>query len=439
MRRGTLLLLLLFAFTLLPFVAAHAQTTPTEAAAIAAANQDHTAYTLPPDALAKAQHLHTFHVIAHFGSELWGIVSLFLILQLGIAARLRNVAVNLSKNRWAQCFIFFLEFLILSTLLSLPIDLYAQHEERVYGLSVQSWGSWFGDLAKSFALTYIFGGLLLMLLFWLIRKFPRRWWIPAWAVASALVLLLVYIAPTVLDPIFNKFEPLSDSNPALVSQLEQVVARGRGIHIPPDRMFLMKASDKVTTLNAYVTGFGSSKRVVVWDTSIAKCTPDQILFIFGHEMGHYVLGHIVSGMLVAVGFIFVAFLIGFYISRYLLAQKSKQWRIPTQDNWAALYVFILVLSILSFFLEPIENAYSRAHEHAADVYGQEVIHGIVANPQQAAQSAFQVLGENSFDDPKPHPFYQFWTGSHPPIWFRAAFAKAYNPWASGNEPKYFKK
>ena len=438
MRRRTLLLLLLFAFTLLPFVATHAQTTPTEAAAIAAANQDHTAYTLPPDALAKAQHLHTFHVIAHFGGELWGIVSLFLILQLGIAARLRNVAVNLSKNRWAQCFIFFLEFLILSTLLSLPIDLYAQHEERVYGLSVQSWGSWFGDLAKFFALTYILGGLGVMLLFYLIRKFPRRWWLWLWFPTMAFSILAVFAAPYV-DFLFNKFEPLQQTNPALVAKLEEVVARGKGIQIPPDRMFLMKASDKVTTLNAYVTGFGHSKRVVVWDTSIAKGTPDQILFIFGHEMGHYVLGHIVSSIVFSFVVILVSFFIGFHLFQFLLRRYGKQWRIAAQDNWAALYVFILVLSILSFFLEPIENAYSRAHEHAADVYGQEVIHGIVANPQQAAQSAFQVLGENSFDDPEPHPFYQFWTGSHPPIWFRAAFAKAYNPWAPGNEPKYFKK
>jgi Zn-dependent protease with chaperone function len=438
MRRRTLLLLLLFAFTLLPFVATHAQTTPTEAAAIAAANQDHTAYTLPPDALAKAQHLHTFHVIAHFGGELWGIVSLFLILQLGIAARLRNVAVNLSKNRWAQCFIFFLEFLILSTLLSLPIDLYAQHEERVYGLSVQSWGSWFGDLAKSFALTYIIGGLGVMLLFFLIRRFPKRWWLWLWFPTMAFSILAVFAAPYV-DFLFNKFEPLQQTNPALVAKLEEVVARGKGIQIPPNRMFLMKASDKVTTLNAYVTGFGSSKRVVVWDTSIAKGTPDQILFIFGHEMGHYVLGHIVSTILFSFVVILISFFIGFHLFQFLLRRRGKQWRIPTQDNWAALYVLVLVLSVISFFLEPIENAYSRAHEHAADVYGQEVIHGIVANPQQAAQSAFQLLGENSFDDPEPHPFYQFWTGSHPPIWFRAAFAKAYNPWASGNEPKYFKK
>ena len=437
MRLRTLLLLLL---TLVPFLSvAHASTTPTEAAAIRASDQDHTAYTLPPDKLAKAEHLKTFRTVTTFGGELWGIVSIILILQLGIAARIRNVAVNLTKNRWAQCFIFFLLFLILSTLLDLPLSLYEHHVSLAYGLSVQHWGSWFGDLAKAFVLTYIFGGLGVMLLFYFIRKFPRRWWIPTWAIVSALVVLIVYIAPLVIDPLFNKFEPLQQSNPALVAKLEQVVAKGKGIQIPPERMFLMKASDKVTTLNAYVTGFGSSKRVVVWDTSIAKGTPDEILFIFGHEMGHYVLGHIVSGILFSFVFILVSFFLGFYFFQYLLRRFGKQWRIPAQDNWAALYVFVLVLSVISFFGQPIQNAWSRAHEHAADVYGEEVVHGIIADPQATGQAAFQLLGENGYVAPDPNPLVEFWTGSHPPIWFRAAFAKHYDPFAPGAEPKYFKK
>ncbi len=443
MRLRTLLLLLL---TLLPLAAqpAHAsilgdKTTPTEAAAIAAADNDHTAYTLPPDKLAKAQALSRFRTLNHFGGALWGIVSLFLILQLGIAARIRNVAVNLTRNRWAQGYIFLLLFILLSTILSLPLDIYGQHVERVYGLSVQGWGSWTGDLFKSFGIVYPFGGLFFMLLFWLIRKFPRTWWVWLWAAASCIAVSLTFIAPMVLDPIFNKFEPLSKTNPELVQRLEQVVARGKGINIPPDRMFLMKASDKVTTLNAYVTGFGASKRVVVWDTSIAKATLDEILFIFGHEMGHYVLGHIVSGILFAIGFLFVAFFLDFHLSRFLLARFGPKWRIPTADNWAFFYIFVFVLSVLSFLSEPIMNGFSRSHEHAADVYGEEVVHGIIANPQATGQAGFQLLGENAFVDPNPSPFVEFWTGSHPPIWFRAAFAKHYDPFAPGAEPKYFKK
>ena len=436
MRLRTLLLLLL---SLLLLPAAHAAPTPTEAAAIAAAQQDHAAYTLPPDKLAKAQHLETVRTVTHFGGALWGILSLYLILQLGIAARLRNVANNLSKNRWAQCFIFFFEFMVLATLLSLPLDLYSHHVSLAYGLSVQGWGSWLGDQAKGFALTYIFGGLFVMLLFYFIRRFPRRWWLWLWFPTMAFSIIGIFITPYVIDPLFNKFEPLTKSNPELVTRLEQVVARGKGINIPPERMFLMKASAKVTTLNAYVTGFGSSKRVVVWDTSIAKGTPDEVLFIFGHEMGHYVLGHIVKGILFAFVFILISFFLGFYLFQFLLRRFGTQWRIPTQDNWAALYVLVLVLSVLNFLGEPIQSSFSRAQEHAADVFGEEVVHGIVADPQATGQAAFQLLGENSFVDPNPSPLVEFWTGSHPPIWFRAAFARHYNPFAPGSQPKYFTK
>ena len=102
-------------------------------------------------------------------------------------------------------------------------------------------------------------------------------------------------------------------------------------------------------------------------------------------------------------------------------------------------MLLLAFSLFGLVSEPIQNTFSRHDEHAADVYGQEAIHGLVADPQAAAQGAFDVLGTTSFADPNPSPFYEFWTGSHPAIGRRAAFAKAYDPWAPGMEPKYFKK
>ena len=416
-----------------------ARATPTEAAAMAAAENDHTAYTLPPDKLAKAETLKRIRTVVDFGGEAWGIVVLLLLLQFGFAARMRDAAVNLSANRWAQGFSFFFLFLLATSLLSLPIDIYQQRERRLYGLSVQGWGSWLGDQGKSFAIVYVVGGLGVMLLFWLIRRFPRRWWLWLWFPVMVFALAAFFITPYVIDPLFNKFEPLQKTNPELVVQLEKVVARGNGIDIPPERMFLMKASDKVTTLNAYVTGFGASKRVVVWDTSIAKGTPDEILLIFGHEMGHYVLGHILRSVVFSFVQILVLFFLGFHLFQFLLRRFGPQWRIPGQDHWAALVVFVLVLDVLGFASDPLDSAFSRAHEHAADVFGQEVVHGIIADPQATGQAAFQLLGENSFDAPDPSPLVEFWTGTHPPIWLRAAFAKHYDPWVGGAQPKYFRK
>ena len=102
-------------------------------------------------------------------------------------------------------------------------------------------------------------------------------------------------------------------------------------------------------------------------------------------------------------------------------------------------VLMLVLSVFSFLSDPISNSYIRSHEHDADVYGQEAVHGIVSDPQKVAQQAFQVLGEESLTDPNPNAFIEFWTFSHPSIGRRAAFAAAYDPWAPGAKPKYFEK
>jgi Zn-dependent protease with chaperone function len=316
--------------------------------------------------------------------------------------------------------------------------MYGHHEAIAYGQSVQGWASWFGDRSKSFGLTFALGGLFVMLLFWVMHKSPRRWWFWFWIPAMASVIFGVFIAPVVIDPIFNKFEPLAQTDPALVARLEQVVQRG-GIDIPPDRMFLMKASAKVTGLNAYVTGIGSSKRVVVWDTTIQKATPDEILFVFGHEMGHYVLGHIQRTIEFSAVLLLIEFYVVYLATGWLIRRYGPAWGISSQHNWAALVVLVLVLSALSFASEPIVNGYSRAQEHAADVYGQEAIHGIVAHPQKTAEQAFQLLGETSLVDPHPNRFVAFWTFSHPSISSRAAFAAAYNPWLTGRRPKYFQR
>ena len=403
------------------------------------------AYTLPPETLRKAVDYSRARTTLGFVDTGWGILQLLLLLTLGVVYRMRNVAVNVTrgmgrarKARWAQAGIFLFELMVVTTLLTLPVEMVGHHLAVAYGQSVQGWGSWFGDQAKGFGLSWVIGVPVVMLLFWVIRKAPRRWWLVFWFPAMGLVVLGIFASPYIIDPLFNHFEPLKASNPALVERLEEVVHRG-GIVIPPERMFLMKASEKVTGLNAYVTGFGASKRVVVWDTSIAKGTPDEIAFIFGHEMGHYVLGHIPSTLVFVGGVLLVLFFVGFHLVRWLIGRYGQAWRVPNQSDWGALVVFMLVLSVLSFLAEPVINGYSRMHEHEADVYGQEAIHGIVKDPQGVAQAAFQLLGETSLVDPHPNAFVEFWTYSHPSIGSRAEFARDYDPWVTGRTPRYFRR
>jgi Zn-dependent protease with chaperone function len=396
------------------------------------------AYSLPPEKLARAIAYSRIRVILDFLGSGWGILQLILLLALGIVARIRNFVMKLSENRWIQGFVFVFLLLMISTLLDLPLDIYGHHASVTYGQSVQGWGSWAWDATKSLLLVFVFGGLMVMLFFWVVRKSPTRWWFWFWIPAMLLVLLSVFVAPVLIDPLFNKFEPLTATNPALVDRLEQVVARG-GVQIPPERMFLMKASEKVTSLNAYVTGYGASKRVVVWDNTVTKATPDEISFIFGHELGHYVLNHIPATLLFLGVLLLAEFYLGYRGIKWLIARYGGAWGIPSQNDWGALVILLLVLSVLSFFSEPIVNGYSRMHEHEADIYGQEAIYGIVSDPQTTAQQAFQLLGEVSLTDPNPKPFVEFWTFSHPSVASRATFAASYNPWAPGQRPKFFGK
>ena len=443
MRRLLLLLVLLFAST----TQLRATETPAERAASQAAqheldtsppNGNIPSYALKPADLAKGDHLESVHDTLHFSEAIWGVLQLILLLWLGVIRRFQQAVVRLFNNRWLQGYGFLLLFLLATTLLSLPLDVYGQWMRRSYGLSVQSWASWAADQAKSFGLAWLIGGLLVMLLFLIIRRFPRRWWLVFWLAMIPISLAGVFATPYVIDPLFNKFEPLTQSQPQLVKRLEEVAQKGH-MNIAPDRMFLMKASEKVTTLNAYVTGFGASKRVVVWDTSIAKGTPDEILFIFGHESGHYVLHHIVRGITISLVITLGLLYCGYLFVHWSIRRFGQGWGVPSQHEWGALAVLLLAFSLFSIVLEPVQSTLTRVQEHAADVYGQEAIHGIVADPRASARAAFQVLGETSYDDPNPSQFIEFWTYSHPSIGRRAAFAAHYDPWAAGLQPKYFAK
>jgi Zn-dependent protease with chaperone function len=365
-------------------------------------------------------------------------LELLLLLATGVATRTRDLACRLSNSRWIQGAAFLLLLLLALEILSLPVEIWWHRTALVYGLSVQGWANWLADKVKLLAVAWIIGTPFAVLLFWVIGKSPRKWWFWFWIASSAVVVLGVFASPYVFDPLFNRFEPLGKTDPALVARLERVAARG-GLSIPPERMFLMKASAKSTQLNAYVTGFGASKRVVVWDTTIAKSSPDEIAFIFAHEMGHYALGHVVLGTSLQCVALLPLFLIGYYGLNRLLARYSTRLGIASPQDWAALVPLALILTSVSTLADPLTNGFSRAIEHEADVYGQEALHGILEDPQGVGARSFQVLGQASLDDPTPHPVFEWWFDTHPPIWFRTSFAAAYDPWRPGEHAKYFAK
>ena len=279
--------------------------------------------------------------------------------------------------------------------------------------------------------------LAVFTLFLIIRKSPQRWWFYFWLLTLPFLVLLIFVAPVILDPLFNKFEPLEKTQPQLVGAIEKVTHRG-GLNIPRDRMFEMEASEKVTTYNAYVTGIGITKRVVVWDNTSRDMTVPETLFVFGHEMGHYVLNHIYKGLAFFAGMMFVGFWLGRKMVLAMLALWGEAWRVRGIGDLAALPLLMLALSLLTLVAEPIGNAFSRHQEHQADIYGLEVTHGLFPNNGQVAASAFQKLGEKSFDYPAPNPLLVFWSYGHPSIAERIRFSLDYDPWPTPAGPKYVK-
>lgn len=394
-------------------------------------------YTLSHDRYEKAVAFSRARYTLYFVSFFYGLLVLILILRLGVAAKFRNLAENFSDRRILQAAVYVPLLLLTLDVLDLPLAAYQHALSLRYELSVQGWGSWLWDWSKGEMIGVLFGFLLIIILFGVIRRSPRRWWLYFWMAALPIALATFFISPWVIDPLFNKFERLDAKHPELVTAIEKVVHRA-GMDIPREKMFLMQASLKRNTINAYVTGFGASKRVVVWDTTIQKATTNETLFVFGHEMGHYVLSHVRNGFLFLGAVLLVAFYLAFRGLDWVLDRWGSLWRVRDPEDWAALPVMLAVLSVLLFFATPVVNGFSRMQEKNADIYSLEVIHGLVPDSAEVAAHAFQVLGEVDLSDPNPPEFITFWLYSHPPVADRLVFAHTYDPWSKGKSPRYVK-
>jgi len=372
-----------------------------------------------------------------FINVLYGLVVLLLVLKWRIAPSYRNWAERLSSRRFVQLLVFAPLTLLTISILEIPSDAWDQSMERAYGLSVQNWMSWLRDWITNQIVFLIVATLLVWVLYAVIRRSPRRWWLYFWMASVVVLLALFLVQPWVIDPLFYTFKPLANEQPTLVAELQKVVHRG-GMEIPPERMFVMNASSKVTGLNAYVAGLGGSKRVVVWDNTIAKATVPETLFVFGHEMGHYVLLHIPKETAVDSTILLLLLYVGYRLSQGMLARWGKSWGIRDLQDWASLPALMFLLSLLGFFATPALNTVSRYFEHEADRYGLEVIHDIVPDANQVAAHYFEKSGEMNLADPNPSTFIKVWFFDHPTRPERVHFVATYDPWSKGGTAKYVK-
>ena len=394
-------------------------------------------YAPPPEQYARAKAYSHTHYRHFFINTFYGFLLLLVILRWRFAPAFRNLAESVSPRRSVQLIIFAPLILLTLAVLGIPSDIWDQSLFRAYGLSVQAWGPWLRDWILNQFLTLIAGTILIAILYAVIRRSPKRWWFYFWLASIPVLLAIFFIQPLVIDPLFFTFKPLATVQPVLLSEMQKVVQRG-GMEIPDNRMFVMNASSKETGLNAYVTGFGASKRVVVWDNTIAKATVPETLFVFGHEMGHYVLVHIPKEISIDGVILLFLLYLGYRLSNGMLARWGAQWGIRDVTDWASLLVLLFVITLLAFLATPAFNAVSRHFEHEADRYGLEVIHGIVANPNQVAVRYFQKSGEMNLADPDPSTFDKIWFFDHPTRPERVHFVATYDPWSKGKSPMYVK-
>jgi len=439
------------AFFVVPWTAAQAQTQPaassTQPQALPAgtptavpaappqATTRITSYTLPPDLYQKAHRRNRIHFRLALIGVVYGIVVLWLILRWKLSAKYRDWSERVSSNSFLQAVVYSPLLLVTMAVLTLPLDIYGESVEKQYGISVQGWGSWSWDWVKGQLISYVIGIILIWLLYVVIRRSARRWWFYFWLLSLPIMVFLIFLQPLVIDPMFHKFEPLQQKDPALTASLEQMVQRA-GKDIPPERMFWMGAGEKTTSLNAYVTGVGPSKRIVLWDNTIAKMNTPQIVYVTGHEMGHYVLNHIPKGLAFFAVLLFIAFYLGHRTVGWFLARWGGGWGIRGLEDWASLPVLLLLLSVFSFVVNPVASAFSRALEHQADQYGLEVTHGLTPDSGQVGAQAFQILGVVGLSDPDPNPVNVFLFYDHPPITDRVQFCLTYDPWANGGHGEF---
>lgn len=422
---------LLFAAALVAQDAPAPQSTPGIAASAATST-----YTLTPAQRDKAVAYSRARYVLHFASFFWSVIVLVVIIALRLGPRFRDRAEAVSRRRFWQAAVFVPLLFVTQGILELPTAVYGHRLALRYEQSVQSWGSWIGDQLKGLVVGLVIAIPLVWLLYAILRRTPRRWWIWFWLATLPILVFLIFVSPVLIDPLFYKFEPLAPAHPDLARAIEQVTVRA-GEHIPPERMFVMNASTKSTGVNAYVTGLGASKRVVVWDTTIAKATIPQTLLVFGHEMGHYVLGHIPKGIAFGWAMVFVLFALAALVLNRLFCE-GERWGIRGVADWASLPVLLLFVTVATELATPIVSGFVRRQEHQADVFGLEAIHGLVPDSRRAAAEAFQILGEANLADPDPSPFIRFWLYTHPPISERLRFAAEYDPWGKGEPPRYVK-
>jgi STE24 endopeptidase len=323
---------------------------------------------------------------------LYGAIVCFLLLHFRWSAAMRNLAERIIRFKPLQTLIYWSEFLVATTILGFPLTVYEGYiRERQYGLATQTFGPWLGDQGKSLLVGIVLGGILVMLLFGVVRRLPRTWWIWGSIVTTVFVAFTAMIAPVYIVPIFNKTTPLDD--PRITGPILSM-AHANGI--AADRVYQIDASRQTTRMSANVSGLGHTLRITLNDNLLRRGSPEEIQSVMGHEMGHYVLHHVQKGLILSFVIIVAAFAFLRWSLDWSLARWGERWQIRGITDTAVLPLVFLLVSIFIFVLTPISNTASRTDEGEADMYGLNASR----QPDGFAQAAIH-LGEYRKMNPGP--------------------------------------
>ena len=278
---------------------------------------------------------------------------------------MRDLAERTTRFRWLQTFLYWVQYLVVTSILAFPLTWYeGLYREQKYGLATQTFGPWMGDQLKAFLLSVFLGGLAVMLLFRIVRSFPRTWWIVGAVAGIALSIVAVAIAPVFIRPMFNKITKLND--PRVTGPILRM-ARANGI--PVNDVYEIDASRQTTRMSADVSGFAGTTRITLNDNLLRRGSPEEIEAVMGHEMGHYVLNHVLEDIIFLSIVITCSMAFLFWGLKWTLGRWGSRWGISGPGDPAVLPLAMLLLSILFFVLTPVMNSETRMHEKQADMFG----------------------------------------------------------------------
>ena len=333
---------------------------------------------------------------------LYGVAVALILLNARISAKMRDLTERITRFKPLQTFLYWVEYSIVVGVMTFPLTVYEDYfREHKYGLATQTFGPWMADQLKNLCVNFVLGGVLAILLFGIVRRLLRTWWIWGAAVSFVFLVIVILIAPVYIVPIFNKVTSLND--PKIV---DPILSMARANGIPARDVYEIDASRQSTRMSANVSGFASTMRITLNDNLLRRGSPEEIQAVMGHEMGHYVLNHVYKGLTFGLIVIVVAFAYLRWALDWTLKRWSGKWQIRGIGDTAVLPLVLLLGSIFGFVITPVMNTYSRTQEYEADMYGLNTSR----QPDGFAQAAIH-LGE--YRKMSPGPIEQWIFFDHP--------------------------